>query len=476
MFLVGKGIPDHIKNLPETFLNTPFGQMLKPYLDGMLRGVTQGPGVETVPTTTQTPVQPSPAQRRVQAPGPVKGYVKNVTTLQQLETHLSSARDSCAVIFFTSATCPPCKIVYPAYDELAEEAGDKAVLIKVDISQAYDVSSKYNVRATPTFMTFLKGEKENEWSGANPSQLKGNVQLLMQMAWPAHPHTKLRLPSLESNISTYISYKKAPPLDKLKQKIGPAAEEPGLQILLKFIEEYTASETKPALPNLSEFSNFVQSRFLSLPQDTHFAIIDLARYAFSDSRVSGYFAEEHDHKSLMTLLSRSNDLTNCPYNQQLVMAQLTCNLFTSSLYLDQIIQHDTLRKTCITLATNALQDSRSNLRAAGTSLIYNLAALNHNGRLCEPPETDKLPESDQFELVACLLEAIRSETESLETLHGLLLSLGLLVHRSPIDGEVLELCRTMEAGAVVTEKAGLGLFKQEPLIKEIGRELFGKGL
>src|SRR5205085_9818364 len=103
------------------------------------------------------------------------GKVHNVTRLQQLDQLLQSAENSCAVIFFTSATCPPCKIVYPAYDELAAEAGTRAVLIKVDLNQAYDIGSKYGVRVTPTFMTFLKGEKENEWSGANEAQLRGNV-------------------------------------------------------------------------------------------------------------------------------------------------------------------------------------------------------------------------------------------------------------------------------------------------------------
>lgn len=49
MFVVGRGVPDHIQNLPETFLNTPFGMMMKPYIDGMLRGQTRGPEIQVVP-------------------------------------------------------------------------------------------------------------------------------------------------------------------------------------------------------------------------------------------------------------------------------------------------------------------------------------------------------------------------------------------------------------------------------------------
>ena len=40
-FLVGKGIPDRITNLPKQVLDTPFGQMLRPQIDASMRSVTQ---------------------------------------------------------------------------------------------------------------------------------------------------------------------------------------------------------------------------------------------------------------------------------------------------------------------------------------------------------------------------------------------------------------------------------------------------
>ncbi|KAK3078344.1 hypothetical protein LTS18_007758 [Coniosporium uncinatum] len=43
IFLVGHGIPEHITSLPQTVMNTPFGQMLKPQLDSAMRNVTQAP-------------------------------------------------------------------------------------------------------------------------------------------------------------------------------------------------------------------------------------------------------------------------------------------------------------------------------------------------------------------------------------------------------------------------------------------------
>jgi len=80
------------------------------------------------------------------------------------------------------------------------------------------------------------------------------------------------------------------------------------------------------------------------------------------------------------------------------------------------------------------------------------------------------------EVVASLLEAIRTETESVENLRGLLLSLGLLVHCAPVDGEVADLCRAMEATRIVVEKSKIETLAGEPLLKEVGQELLGKGL
>jgi thiol-disulfide isomerase/thioredoxin len=148
--------------------------------------------------------------------------------------------------FFTSSTCAPCKIVYPAYDELAAEAGNQAVLIKVDLNQAYDVSAKYGVRATPTFMTFLKGEKENEWSGANESQLRGNVRMLIQMAHPPHPHINLKLPKLQSANLKPVTYTKMPPLDKLITKMGDTGKLATVKDVENFIVQRETSGAREA--------------------------------------------------------------------------------------------------------------------------------------------------------------------------------------------------------------------------------------
>ncbi|KAJ5246447.1 hypothetical protein N7468_001430 [Penicillium chermesinum] len=486
MFLVGKSIPEKIKNLPQTFLETPFGQMMKPQIENALRGVTQGNGTTSGPmagASRPSPRAPVSAPQPPAAAPPSAAKVRIVNNLSQLEGELATASNSCAVVFFTSATCPPCKMVYPTYDELAEEAGDRARLVKVDISTAYDVSTKYGVRATPTFMTFLKGQKLDEWSGANPAQLKGNVRMLLEMAHPAHSHQKLRLPSLQRSITNFVMYKKVPPLEKLVQKLPVEFREASaIAPVIDFVKARHSGEAGKApaadtpVPDLHAFAAALRSSYPAIPADSHFAVVDLVRLLFLDPRVSGYFAEEANHDTLLTLLSplATDDISSSPYNLRIVAMQLACNLFSTPLYPGQIVSSSPLRETCLKLATNALLDSQSNLRVVAASFAYNLAAFNHNARFDGKP--DPLSEEDQVELTASLLEAVSREEQSPESLHGLLFALGLLVYEAPLDGSLIDLCRAMDVSQTVKAKAQVEALRKEALLKEVGDELFGKGL
>lgn len=467
MFLVGKSIPDHIRNLPDTFLNTPFGQMMRPQIDMALRGVTQAPDPGFQP---QAPARVPPATTT--GPSAPSGTVRVVTNVPQLDRELSSASDSCAVIFFTSSTCPPCKAVYPIYDELAEEAGSKAILIKVDVVVAHDVGMKYQVRATPTFMTFLKGKKLDQWSGANPAQLRGNVRMLVEMAHPVHPHRKLHLPSFQRQITNYVLYTKVPPLEKLVQKLGTHSEDRNVASMISFIKSRNAAAPADTpLPDLASFASAIQSIYTTLPEDSKFALVDLVRYSFLDPRASGYFAEEPTQNTLLTLLSPVLSLPACPYNLRIVLLQLACNLFSTPLYPTTLINSQPLREKFLTLATNSLLDSdHPSIRVVAASFVYNLTALNHNARWEGRP--DPLSEEIQIELTAGLIEGISQEEGNAEALRGLLFALGLLVYEAPVDGEVVELCRVMGVtGTVLGKTSGENGKIEGKLVNEVGRLL-----
>jgi thiol-disulfide isomerase/thioredoxin len=453
MFLVGKNIPERITSLPQTVLNTPFGQMLKPQLDNAMRGITQAP----VPSSSVPRLNGSYSHSQVNGTkekAHVPGVVYKPTRVKQLEELLASAKESCAVIFFTSATCPPCKIVYPAYDELAADAGNKAVLIKVDLSEAYEIGAKYQVRATPTFMSFLKGEKENEWVGANESQLRGNVKLLIQMAHPAHPHTLLRLSTLQRPHKSPVTYTKVPPIDKLITKMGPSGSDPAISALKEFVIHRQQSGAVDApLPSLPALSAFILKSIETLPPDNLFPIVDLFRVALVDPRLSGYFAQDRSSTILTVLSTVINLDAKCPYTLRIVTLHMACNLFTSPLFPPKLLSDQVLSTPLLQLVTSSLLDTdHPPVRVAAASLAFNIAAANHMRRIAE--QEDLLSESGQVELVASLLEAMARERESKDGLRGLLLAVGLLKYAAPKGGEVGDLCEAVGARDIVAEAKG----------------------
>lgn len=464
-FLLGKGIPEHITNLPQTVLETPFGRMIQPQINNMIQNkkATNGGlvGIESTVAAPKTHHQ-------------LLASVRKPTTVQELDGLLAEAKASCAVIFFTSPTCPPCKTLYPLYDELAAEAAHKAVVIMVDISGAYGIGSKYNIRATPTFISFLHGEKENQWVGADPSTLRKNIQLLIQMAWPQHKHTSLRLPTLREQGTKPVLYSKLPPLEKIKAKMGPTADSPAIAGIMHFISSRsTDGLAESTLPDLDAFGQFLYSAPSTLPSEVMFTVVDLLRAALIDPRFSGYFAEEKDHKTIAPLLDYTGSLTNCPYSLRLVTLQAACNLFSSPLYPHHILSSPKVTGPIVQLITTSLLDEKHhNVRVAAASLSFNIAAAN--SRVRSEEHRDALSEDVQIELAASLLEAISVEEDSPEALKGFLLAFGYLVYCTVKDGELVDLLRTMDAQSTILAKKKL--FPNEALVREVGTELLGIGL
>lgn len=449
MFLVGKGIPSHITSLPQRVLDTPFGQMLRPQIDASMRSVTQAPvpNGATPKQDTQTVQQPS-------FHGGKYGRVHNLTATDALESALSGAQNTCATIFFTSSTCAPCKLAYPTFDLLAEEHHD-ALFVKVDINEAREIAMKYGIRATPTFMTFSKGKKLDEWSGADPSLLKANVAQLLQHTFPPHPHTLLKLPTLQFGSMKPIVYARVPPIDKLTAKLGAGAQEPEFVALTTFVKNRQLDPREAKLPDIHAIGEMLQTTIENLPIESRFAAVDLLRCAMVDPRVSGFFASEKAVDELATvpaLITHVIELgETCPHNLRLVTIHLACNIFTSPLFVRELLKlGQRTTPLLVQLITSSLLDAaHPTTRVAAASLAFNLAVANYRARREE--HRDGLGEDQQVELAASMLEALRVEADggSSEAVKALLLALGYLLFCAKEGGELMELASVLDAKSVL---------------------------
>lgn len=454
MFLVGKGIPDHITSLPKRVLETPFGQMLKPQIDASMRSVTQAPvPAQNVPpanggrSTAPAANPPAVAKGNPAVATAPFGQVVNVTSLSALDKHMQTAKSTATTIFFTSSTCAPCKLAYPTFDSLAGQH-PHALFVKVDINSAQDVASRYQIRATPTFMTFSRGTKVDEWTGADPSLLKANAERVIQQTFPPHPHTLVRVPTLQYGSLKPVTYSKVPPLDKLVAKLGTGGRDESLIALRRFIEKRAADPREAALPDLEAIGEAFRTNVLALPVEVRFAAVDLLRCAMIDPRISGFFAEEQSTPTVTALVRHVNDSQDCPHNLRLVTVHLACNLFTSSLYTKELMRSDSeLAALLAQLITSSLLDvSHPTIRVAAAWLAFDLAVSNYRIRREEGLEA--LTEGLQVELAASLVETLGTE-ENVEAMKGMMLALGYLVYCAPVDSEVVDLCKALDARGVV---------------------------
>ncbi len=62
------------------------------------------------------------------------------------------------VVDFTASWCPPCKMLAPVLDRVADKYTGQAKFVKVDIDENVEVAAKYGVTTIPNLLFFKNGE------------------------------------------------------------------------------------------------------------------------------------------------------------------------------------------------------------------------------------------------------------------------------------------------------------------------------
>jgi thioredoxin 1 len=70
------------------------------------------------------------------------------------------------LVDFWGESCPPCKMIAPVIDELADEYQGKAKIGKVSTDQNMELAVEYRIRAVPTLLIFKNGQVVEQMIGA----------------------------------------------------------------------------------------------------------------------------------------------------------------------------------------------------------------------------------------------------------------------------------------------------------------------
>lgn len=130
--------------------------------------------LQSVATQAQANVSTRPQSAAPQATQSLTSPMHIITNPPAFNSFIKTHR--AAVGFFTSTTCGPCKMIEPAFERLSEEKGSQDgrngagfAMIDIDVGMGQALAAQWNVRATPTFMFFLDGQK------VKPISLKNSI-------------------------------------------------------------------------------------------------------------------------------------------------------------------------------------------------------------------------------------------------------------------------------------------------------------
>lgn len=92
--------------------------------------------------------------------------MKEIKTVEEFEEVIAS--DTLTVVDFWASWCGPCKVFIPVFEEVAEQVGPLANMVKVSIEEVPQLASTYKIRTIPTVMFFKGGELLQTHIGSMP--------------------------------------------------------------------------------------------------------------------------------------------------------------------------------------------------------------------------------------------------------------------------------------------------------------------
>ncbi|KAL4080944.1 PUL domain-containing protein [Scleroderma citrinum] len=506
-FLTGKSIPEYITSLPADFLSTPFGAALRPSIDAMFRGGAPSeiptPPPEVVRAAAAVPPNSAlvtnafrdvvahaasdgssrssgaylPTPTPTSPPSPSNAMqTKNCSDPTSFQSLLRSNR--AVIAFFTRATCGPCRMIEPVFEDLAKnkskpDGGVAFVKVDLAVGNSAAVAGPYVVRATPTFIFFLDGRKTHELRGANVPELRTQVDLLIYEAFPPHPHTALSLPAVDSISLNPILFTNIPNLDTLLAKLnefidsvpswtGAVTQAQVKQVLAKTVVPFlkassaTLPPSQPPTTYFGSWSALASSLASNLPISDLFPLADIWRIALLNPKFSEWNSTKSAPQNTISMfLSKTLGSKGVPRNYILTVLRMLSNAFSNTNLAQQCVV--SMRSDLTTFLVSTLLHADVAVRTAAASLAFNVAGYLQKLRLEKMKSSRNSsidPEGEEWEveMVSAILEAINQENTNGDLAHRLVASLALLLRFSPFIEQLTPLMEVLESRSILNTK------------------------
>ncbi|KAJ1970227.1 hypothetical protein IWQ62_000054 [Dispira parvispora] len=424
-FLTGQDIPAYIRDLPQEFMSTPLGQSLLPLLEGHF-----GPSQLGQSSASVTPAHSSLAASNVVShlPTLLAPRVYRVTTVKELDSLTRTFRG--VVVLFTSATCPPCRMIEPEFHRLmaaqtstvtnaldGSTTAPRVVGAQIDMSTGFAVAQKYEIRATPTFLFLLDRVTTSRLQGAQPKALASEIDLLEYSTHPpVHPHrVQVKATTLAGIGYTPILYNQQAgvvkavaryqTLEAVNEALPPT--DPWTPVWQAFTTAVTAPEGSACQPQSLIDSNLIailQRVYNAVPDKERFPLVDMIRYTLAGSpRLRQYLESPQGEEFIRHVFTDAMNVSDTTLARPLLITtlKLGCNVFSSDYLMKRTrfgVQSDEGLADALTrLLVHTLLWPDTVVRQTAASLAFNMgawvAACRHRsfategGQQCEASKT-----------------------------------------------------------------------------------------
>lgn len=74
------------------------------------------------------------------------------------------------LVDFWAEWCGPCRSLAPVLDQVAQELGEKASVVKVNVDENGELAQQFGIRGIPTMIFFKNGEAAKTLVGIQPKE------------------------------------------------------------------------------------------------------------------------------------------------------------------------------------------------------------------------------------------------------------------------------------------------------------------